>query len=127
MTGWNLISILKKSFRYKLFGDGGEIQRLHEDAGSAIKRWPLTPGYILRPDGVPISESASEQAYEIFNGIAEEAENLARLRHDHPRQVYQKATKKRLQTTLPFFIFHEFRLLDCQPSTMDERKRPWKV
>ena len=94
---------IKKSFRYKLFGDGGEIQRLHEDAGSAIKRWPLTPGYILRPDGVPISESASEQAYEIFNGIAEEAENLARLRHDHPRQVYQKATKKRLQTTLPFF------------------------
>ena len=81
---------IKKSFRYKLFGDGGEIQRLHEDAGSAIKRWPLTPGYILRPDGVPISESASEQAYEIFNGIAEEAEN-SRLRPQdqrHPRQVY---------------------------------------
>ena len=86
---------LNLSFRYKLFGDGKkcEIQRLHEDAGSAIKRWPLTPGYILRPDGVPISESASEQAYEIFNGIAEEAENLARLRHDQ-RKVH-KALKKR--------------------------------
>ena len=93
---------LNLSFRYKLFGDGKkcEIQRLHEDAGSAIKRWPLTPGYILRPDGVPISESASEQAYEIFNGIAEEAENLARLRHDQ-RKVLKK---KKNSVGKPFFL-----------------------
>jgi hypothetical protein len=63
--------------RYKLLGD--DIQRLHETEETlAIRRWPLTPGYIHRPDGVPLSESATEQAYEIFNGIAEEAEFQAK-------------------------------------------------
>ena len=50
-----------------------------------LKRWPLTPGYILRPDGIPLSEAATEQVYEIFNGITSEAENFAK-NHD-PRQV----------------------------------------
>ena len=40
---------------------------------------------IFRPDGIPISESATEQAYEIFNGITQEAENMAK-NHD-PKQV----------------------------------------
>ena len=68
--------------RHKLCGKN--IQRLNDEA-PAIKRWPLTPGYVLRPDGIPVSESATEQAYEIFNGITEEAEYLAK--HHHPRQV----------------------------------------
>ena len=68
--------------RYKLCGQ--DIQRLHEEA-TAIKRWPLTPGFVLRPDGIPLSISATEQAYEIFDGITEEAEVLAK--HHHPRQV----------------------------------------
>ena len=92
-----LTMILWCSYRYKLFGNG-DIQRLHEDAGLAIKRWPLTAGYILRPDGIPISESASEQAYEIFNGIAEEAENLARLRlQHHEADRHSRQVKKLLK------------------------------
>ena len=69
--------------RFKLCG-GEDIQRLHEDVG-ILKRWPLTPGYILRPDGIPLCEAATEQVYEIFNGIASEAEYLAK-NHD-PKQV----------------------------------------
>ena len=71
------------TYRFKLCGDD-DINRLHEDV-SILKRWPLTPGYILRPDGIPLSEAATEQVYEIFNGITSEAENFAK-NHD-PRQV----------------------------------------
>lgn len=64
------------------------MERLHEEAGSAIRRWPLTPGYILRPDGIPLSESATEQAYEIFHGIVDEVQFLAKHHHNTPKVGY---------------------------------------
>ena len=47
-------------------------------------------GYILRPDGIPISEAATEQAYELFNGILDEAEYLAK--HHDPQQSSRLST-----------------------------------
>lgn len=89
----------------------------------AIKRWPLTPGYILRPDGIPISEAATEQAYEIFNGIADEAEYLAR--HHDPKQVLVFNHESYIVILKSFFGLCS--RVDFQLFTMDVRRGPWKA
>ena len=52
------------------------MQRLHEDTDedNLLRRWPTVAGYIYKADGSPITETATTSAYDIFNGIVEEAD-----------------------------------------------------
>lgn len=84
-------SVYNLANKLKLVGE--DVQRLHDsELGEALKRWPLTPGYILRPDGFPLTEEATEQAYEIFNSVAEEAEKVGQLHHKADGQSSRLST-----------------------------------
>ena len=79
-------SVFNLANRFKILGR--EVQRLHEetedsDGENVLKHWPTAKGYIYKPDGLPMSCSASNHAYEIFNNILEEAEQ-------YNRRQYQK-------------------------------------
>ena len=69
------------SARYRLFGETEDVRRLHEEADDSgdggenlLRRWPTTKGYFYKPDGLPLSCSASRHAYDIFNRILDEAD-----------------------------------------------------
>eukprot|EP00095_Tigriopus_kingsejongensis_P004146 maker-scaffold703_size109190-snap-gene-0.19 protein:Tk04146 transcript:maker-scaffold703_size109190-snap-gene-0.19-mRNA-1 annotation:"peroxisomal n1-acetyl-spermine spermidine oxidase" len=89
-------SVYNLANRLKLLGE--DIERLN-DTDEAVQ-WPNTVGYIYQSNGLPVSEEATQRAYEVFNVVRDEIKGYyaREFRASNPEKGRPIHAKTRLLT-----------------------------
>ena len=122
-------SVYNLANRFKLLGS--EVQRLHEDTedndgDNLLKRWPTTKGYFYKPDGLPLSFSASNHAYEIFNSILDEADQYNKNQYQKHQHSLDRSGNAILQSTRlsTFYNGRKRKALESLRKTPEAKGKP---